>query len=574
MPMAALFRFRRFGTRLLVFVVGLLAATQLATYTLVSRANRTNALADIEENLAQGARQFQTIVERREIDLLLAARMMAGDYALRQLFIIEEFSPATARSALASYRERIQAPVIVMLDPAGRLLADTRLAASNPSLAPFEALRLQAEANNSFEASGWGYIDGTLYQLVMVPLLAPPPEVAAWIGIGFAIDETTARELKGNSGLEVTFLFDGPPRRVVASTLPLALASDLANLSAPSDIEAMPLVRLKDEDYVTAFRRLDPAGENPAWVVLQRSLAAELAPSRALERILLFVTLAGLAAAALAALALARSFSRPVQQLAAHTEMIAAGDYDTRIELNRIDELGRLAESFNTMSRGLAERDRVRDLLDKNVSPAVAARLLRDGAALGGEERIVTVLFADLRGFTTLSESLPAPEVVHLLNRYLDRMSHAIEQEGGVIDKFIGDEIMALFGAPIALEDAADRALRAALAMRAALIELNREFAAEGRPPLAFGIGINTASVVAGNIGSHRRLNYSVIGDGVNLAARLQSLTRRADYATDILVSDTTLQAARTRYITRDLGQAEVRGRAQAVRLHALEHVA
>ena len=133
---------------------------------------------------------------------------------------------------------------------------------------------------------------------------------------------------------------------------------------------------------------------------------------------------------------------------------------------------------MNAMSAGLAERDRVRDLLDKNVSPEVAAQLLRDGAALGGEEREVTVLFADLRGFTTLSERLSPPELLTLLNRYLDRMSGAIEAHGGVIDKFIGDAIMALFGAPVAQGDAAIRAINAARAMEAALVELNAELAA------------------------------------------------------------------------------------------------
>jgi adenylate cyclase len=260
-----------------------------------------------------------------------------------------------------------------------------------------------------------------------------------------------------------------------------------------------------------------------------------------------------------------------VQALAAHTRTIAGGDYATRLDLNRSDELGDLARAFNTMSDGLAERDQVRDLLDKNVSPAVATRLLREGSALGGEERTVTVLFADLRGFTTLSEHLAPTEVVTLLNRYLDRMSAVIEAEGGIIDKFIGDEIMALFGAPVASGDDANRALRAALGMRTALATFNRELAAEGRPPLAFGVGINTGPVVAGNIGSQRRLNYSVIGDAVNLAARLQTLTRREDFATDIIVSGTTLAAAGPGYPNRALGAIAVKGRAQSVEACALE---
>jgi len=150
-------------------------------------------------------------------------------------------------------------------------------------------------------------------------------------------------------------------------------------------------------------------------------------------------------------------------------------------------------------------------------------------------------------------------------------MSTAIEAEGGVIDKFIGDEIMALFGAPVAAADSADRALRAALAMRTALAGFNRELAAENRPPLAFGIGINTARVVAGNIGSQRRLNYSVIGDGVNLAARLQPLTRRPEFATDIIISEPTRAALRGTYPLRPLGELTVKGKTTASAIHAVD---
>ncbi len=567
-------QFRRFGSRLLFFTAGLVALAQAATYVLVSRANRQNALVAIDEALEQGARQFRAASLRREADLLLAARMMAGDYALRQLFLVSRFSPETARSALVSYRKRIEAPAIVMLDPAGGFIADTRTLEAEPRHAPFFALQKIADASEAFEAAGWGFVGDELHQIVVVPMLAPPPEVAAWIGVGFPADRQTAEELKATSALEVTFLAGEGAPRVVASTLPAGLAAELARAARPALASAPVRVALGGEDYVTAYRRVSVADGPPVWVVLQRSLQAELAPSRQLEAVLAIVTILGLAAAIAAALGLARSFANPVRLLAKHTERISYGDYDTRIELDRADELGRLAEAFNAMSAGLAERDRVRDLLDKNVSPEVAARLLRDGHALGGEEREVTVLFADLRGFTTLAEGMPAPELVALLNRYLDRMSAALEAEGGVIDKYIGDEIMALFGAPVAAPDGADRAVRAALGMRSALAAFNRELAAEGRPALAFGVGINTARVVAGNIGSRRRLNYSVIGDGVNLAARLQPLTRRAEFAADIIVSETTRAALGGRYSLRPLGVVEVKGKAEAVRIHAVDGAA
>jgi len=160
-------------------------------------------------------------------------------------------------------------------------------------------------------------------------------------------------------------------------------------------------------------------------------------------------------------------------------------------------------------------------------------------------------------------------------------MSAEIERHGGIIDKFIGDEIMALFGAPVAQPDAPARALAAAVAMERALVEFNRELAAEAAAgaassrPLAVGIGINTARVIAGNVGSHRRLNYSVLGDGVNVAARLQSLTRNADFRTNIITSAATVAAldpaARARFAPRSLGSVQVKGRSEPVAIFALD---
>ncbi len=270
-------------------------------------------------------------------------------------------------------------------------------------------------------------------------------------------------------------------------------------------------------------------------------------------------------------MAIARGVSKPVQALAAHTEHVVRGDFARRIELACSDELGDLANAFNRMSAGLADRDRVRDLLGKVVSPEIAAQLLHSEAVLGGEEREVTILFSDLRNFTSLSERLAPKDVLALLNRYLDRMSTIVEEHDGVIDKFIGDAIMALFGAPVVDPVAADHALAAAQGMELALRTLNAELAVDGLPQLAVGIGINTARVVAGNMGSQRRLNYTVIGDGVNVAARLEALTKDPAYGTRILVSESTRQAARAIHPLRSVGGVIIRGRKEPVVAYALD---
>ncbi len=169
---------------------------------------------------------------------------------------------------------------------------------------------------------------------------------------------------------------------------------------------------------------------------------------------------------------IARSVTRPLQHLTAALRRVSEGDYHGPVEIGQKDEIGELAAAFNRMVEGLAERDRVRDLLGKVMSPQIACELLGGDVELGGEERTVTVLFADVRDFTTLSEKLAARELLALLNEYLTEMSDVIEANDGVVDKYIGDAIMALFGAPLARPNDA-RAIRAALGMDKALDALN-----------------------------------------------------------------------------------------------------
>ena len=567
-------RFRHLSVRLLAILLGLLVAVLAVTYELVLHANLRTALDHSEDSLERGAKIYDEARQQRIEFLASSASVMSDDAGIRNVLVKEPMDTRTLSSILQSYTFRIGAPVIALFDPSGQLLANSQVDMENENRQPFQYL-IERAGDTMPENHGFAYLNQSLHVLVVVPLYAPYPNISDWFGLAFPIDEGFARKIRATTGLEVTFVSTDNPShpRVLASTLPKANA-DLVARAVNANLQAkepFPILDLPDDRYVSLFKTETLLAADPVTVVLQRPLSFELAASHDAENYIRLISLAALGVAVLAALWIAHGVSKPVQQLAAYTRHVAAGDYTRRLDLRREDELGQLATAFNDMSAGLAERDRVRDLLDKNVSPEVAAQLMRDGAALGGEEREVTVLFADLRGFTPLSETLPPREVLTLLNRYLDRMSAEIERHGGVIDKFIGDEIMALFGAPVGHGDDADRAVSAALAMQAALGQLNLEFAAEGRPPLAIGIGINTARVVAGNMGSHRRLNYSVIGDGVNIAARLQTLTRTPEYHAGILVSAATLQAARGHYQTRALGQISVKGRSEPVTLFAVD---
>jgi len=211
------------------------------------------------------------------------------------------------------------------------------------------------------------------------------------------------------------------------------------------------------------------------------------------------------------------------------------------------------------------EKRQIKKLFSRYVAKDVYDQLLADPsrAALGGARRNMTVLFSDVRGFTTLSEKGRPEDVVRQLNEYFSRMVQVLFEHRGTLDKFVGDMVMALFGAPLDDPDHAEHAVQTALAMSVALDELNREWQSQGRLPLDIGIGINTGDMVAGNIGSDTIMSYTVIGDAVNLGSRLESLNK--EYGTRIIISEATRARLKGRYDIRPLGEVVVKGKSEAV---------
>lgn len=459
---------------------------------------------------------------------------------------------------------RINADVVLIASLENELLFDTR--ASDQHGIPFPFPNLTAKAETSETAYSFVLIGDALYVMTITPLLAPDP--IAWLCPGFRIDDNFAREIKAYSNLEITFLNKQAP---VATTLDERKGDALRSIlhARPSAVEQIFDLSLGGEHFISYSVPL--ATENGSAVaLLQRSLDKELAPYLQVERTYLGLALAGLAFSAALGAWIARGVSKPVLQLAEGARKIGEGDYAHRVQIKQSDEMGLLAGAFNRMSEGLAERDLVRNLLGKVVSPAVAAELLRKDVTLGGEEREVTVLFSDLRSFTTMCETQSPHAVLDILNSYFTRMSAIVETHGGIVDKYVGDALMALFGAPLINADDPDRAMQTALEMCEALDELNRQWHAEGRATIGVGIGIHTSVVIAGNMGSQTRLNYTVIGDGVNLASRLERLTKIPEYETRIIVSSATLDKAKLRYRTRRLGRVAVKGKQEATEIFAL----
>ncbi len=214
----------------------------------------------------------------------------------------------------------------------------------------------------------------------------------------------------------------------------------------------------------------------------------------------------------------------------------------------------------------ISNEKRVKSTLARYMDPDLADRLLAAGSqddVLGGNESVATVLFSDIRSFTTLAERLGPQPTVAFLNEYFARMVDCISVNGGMLDKFIGDAIMAVFGLPVPAEDDEDRALRAAIAMLRSLREWNRERDSRNEPTLDIGVGLSTDSVVAGNIGSPKRMDYTIIGDGVNLAARLESACKH--YGARILLSELTMAKLKGVYRLREIDKVIVKGKTKPV---------
>ena len=218
------------------------------------------------------------------------------------------------------------------------------------------------------------------------------------------------------------------------------------------------------------------------------------------------------------------------------------------------------------------ERDEkfIKDAFSNYLSAPLLDKLLAEpqGLQLGGEKRELTILFSDIRSFTTISEKMPPEQLSKMLNRYFNPMSDAVKNHGGMVDKYIGDAVMAFFNAPVALSNHAEAACEAALEMIASLKVLNRSFEAEGLPEIKIGIGVNTAEVFVGNFGADDRFNYTVIGDGVNLASRVEGLNKR--YGSSIIITEYTKAVLPSKFLTRYLEPVQVKGKEVFVVIYEL----
>lgn len=341
----------------------------------------------------------------------------------------------------------------------------------------------------------------------------------------------------GQTDIFRLLLVDGKGRLISATHGAIQKIEDLpvvhSMLRSPVD-NGSQLFESEGHEYLGSFRILKNGFGVISLVPTDRAFEAVFRVQR--QNILIVVMI--LTVAFLIVYFFSRTLTLPIVELLHAARRIEHGDYALQIKPSTSDEIGSLTVAFMQMAHGLRERQKIKEEFGKFVNPEIARRAIQGGLRPDGEKKHCTVLYIDIIGFTRFSESHQPEVVVDFLSRYFTAMVDSVTVTDGVVDKFIGSAMIAHWGAILPQKDAARRAVNAALLMRRSLIDLNHSFALEGIPHINSALGINTGSVIAGQIRSEKHLEFTVIGDAVNLASRIEYLNK--EFGTDILISEST----------------------------------
>lgn len=480
--------------------------------------------------------------------------------------------------------QQMQDAVVVFTDPQGlpvlSIVDGDRYLEGDPVGVGTTAADLVLD-DDAFSVQGYRLVGETVYNTETLYLelnrrpigtvtVGLPVRAEAIEGSGtFGADDTSLPLTEGSG--ESTRKFEAClafGERCVVRTARVDRVLEAGMLDARGVDESVRL-RTGGEEWSMEAVELVPGDPEGGYRIVAVPLGPVLQPFESIINALLLSGVGALILAVIVGRALSQSLTQPVRALVAATARVAQGDYETEVHVDSKDEMGTLASAFNEMTKGLLNREKYRSVLNKVVSPDVARELMSKDLELGGENREVSVLFADIRGFTPLTEGMEPQAVIALLNECMEELAIVVDAEGGVVDKFIGDEVMAVFGAPVAHPDHALRAVTAACRMRDAVKDLNHRRAARGDKPVGVGIGIATGVAVTGYMGSTARSDYTVLGSIVNLAARLTSSAQ----AGEIIIGESTRRAAGSACIATSLGGRAVKGFSEEIDVYAVDRI-
>jgi class 3 adenylate cyclase len=437
-------------------------------------------------------------------------------------------------------------------------------------------LRFVSSAINRLEERQIGYIasEGTggrsqLLEVIVTPVAAPEGHTLGALVVGFPLSNLGEKALNSISQLRSGVWLEN---EIHSKTIPDSVRDPLAQRMTDAiksssrvsgdftlDVEGMP--------HRAFYRLLNPDSPLPAASqVCLYSLAASVEAQAELRwRILGLGGVAMLVAFGLS-LAIANGLAVPIRELVAGTDQIKRGNFAAKVPVRSRNELGRLAGSFNEMADGLALKEKYHNVLNMVADKDVAEQLLRGEVKLGGELRDVSILFCDIQSFTSLAQGMRPDDVVAMLNEHMTALTRVVHEHQGVVDKFVGDLIMALFGAP---KSYGHDALRAALCA-VQMIDERNTLNNRSKRKIQIGVGIASGQVVAGCMGASNRIDYTVLGERVNLASRLCSQAEPGQ----ILVDHETRKRLKDSIITRELQPRKLKGYEEPVRVWELQGAA
>ncbi len=356
--------------------------------------------------------------------------------------------------------------------------------------------------------------------------------------------------------------------------------SDSKLILQPTDLKDEPIVknllesaisngqtRYKGKDdqyYLGSFRRIGYAG---LGVISSTSEKKAFEEVYNIQKRNIYLMIVVVNVSILFVFFYARRLTRPILKLVDASKQIEQGNFHIDLKPESGDEIGRLTSSFVEMGKGLSDRDKMKDAFGKFVNKDIAEMVLRGEVKLGGDKRECVILFSDIRNFTSISEKIEPELVVEFLNQYFTAMVKCINENGGSVNKYIGDAIMAVWGELGHTNSDTERSILAALDMRKSLIQFNKGRGSDKKPKIFIGIGINTGEVIAGQIGSEDRLEYTVIGDTVNLASRVESLTKV--FGADILITGNSYEKVKGIFNVEKLKPIQVKGKKSLQTIYA-----
>ncbi len=518
-------------------------------------------IADLDKTQAR----FQNDLEKRQQHIQTLTHIITTDQKFRSFLsqIKDNFYPFTAEIG-----KDTDADFVFMLDdePAVRAVYAKDESKKLELDKYFTEFDIENYLDTARRDSAMVGLHNRLYSSHVIPLKESRNDsyaVGLIVVINEISDDWVKRLLNDDERFQAVFFNQ---RQLVAKNIPSEQAA--AMLNQQGNILQKGMFSWNGQRYIAKQIPFDDSKPHTGYI-LSANLDRALAAFRNLQQQILLIGGGILLFGALWFILISTRITRPLQLITKGTQEIRHGNYRHRIDYQNKDEVGQLATAFNVMAGGLQEKEQIRNTFNKYVDPNIVSELLSqpESLKLGGERKEQTVLFSDIAGFTNFSEKMPAEALVAVLNEYLAAMTLEISQQQGILDKFIGDAIMAFWNPELCKQQHARHACLSALNMQQKLACLRPEWMAQGRPEISIRIGIATGEMIVGNIGSEQARSYTCIGDKVNYSSRLEGLNKY--YGTEIMIDAKTASDI-DGFVIRELDTVRVKGREEGERIFEL----